>query len=478
MAMPTISFLSKEEKERIHAQSLDILQKVGIQFNSTRALKILEEAGCQVDWDERSAQFPSQLVEQALQTLPSQFLMAARDPAHDLICGDGQLYFTSSGQCPYFRDLETRVRRPATLDDLIICARLTEAMDEVQEWCPMVLPSDVSPAMRAMRAMEVTLLHTTKHLLGGAEARAEVPFVLECIDAVLGDRARLRERPIFTAIINPSSPLKNSGTLVDNILDFAPYRVPVFLQFLPLAGATSPVTLAGTVLQENAAFLGNITLFQLAEPGLPIIWAAAAGVIDMRTGRYVGGAEEVLMTLALIDMARFYGVPCNSFAASSSEAFGPGYQNAMETMFGLVVYSALANVDNLWWPADLDGFNLMDLASVVLSTEAVRQVDRMRKGMSLDDEHLMHDLIVKMRFEGKYLSERSTRKYFRQEHLMPDLFPRQTYESWEEKGQSEEDVALARVRELLDSHEPPTVAPEVRRELERIMAAAEAALVP
>lgn len=68
--------------------------------------------------------------------------------------------------------------------------------------------------------------------------------------------------------------------------------MPIFLQFLPLAGATPPVTLAGTVLQENAAFLGNITLFQLAEPGLPIIWAAAAGVIDMRTGRYVGGLKR------------------------------------------------------------------------------------------------------------------------------------------------------------------------------------------
>jgi trimethylamine:corrinoid methyltransferase-like protein len=135
-------------------------------------------------------------------------------------------------------------------------------------------------------------------------------------------------------------------------------------------------------------------------------------------------------------------------------------------------------VDNLWWPADLDGFNLMDLASVVLSTEAVHQMDRMKQGMHLDDEHLMHDLIVKMRFEGKYLSERSTRKYFRQEHLMPDLFPRQTYESWEAKGRSEEEIALARVRELVASHEPPDVAPEVRRELERIMAAAEAALVP
>ena len=102
MPAPRISLLNKEEKERIHSQSLDILQEVGVQFNSNRALRILEEAGCGVDWDERSARFPPQLVEKALQTLPSQFLMAARDPAHDFVCGDGKLYYTSAGQCPYF----------------------------------------------------------------------------------------------------------------------------------------------------------------------------------------------------------------------------------------------------------------------------------------------------------------------------------------------------------------------------------------
>jgi trimethylamine--corrinoid protein Co-methyltransferase len=478
MPVPKISLLSQDEKERVHGQSLAILQRVGIQFNSERALSILQEAGCEIDREAGWARIPPHLVEQALQTLPSRFLLAARNPAHDIVCGDGQLYYTSAGQCPWFRDLETRERREATLEDLILCAHLTEVMDEVQEWCPMVLPNDVHPAMRPLRAMEATLLHTSKHFLGGAEQRADVPYVLECIDAVLGDRAALRERPILSAVINPSSPLKNSGALVDNILDFAPYRVPIFLQFLPLAGATSPVTLAGTVLQENAAFLGNMTLFQIAEPGLPIIWAVAAGVMDMRSGRYAGGPEEVLMTLALIEMAHFYGVPCNSFGASSSEAFALGYQNGLETMFGQVVYGALACVDNFWWPADLDGFNLMDLASVVLATEAVRQTSRIRQGIVMDEEHLLLDRIFSMGFKGRYLSERSTKKYFREEHLLPDLFPRQTYESWQAQGQSEEEIALDRVRQLLGRYEPPPVAPEVVRELERIMAAAEAELLP
>jgi trimethylamine--corrinoid protein Co-methyltransferase len=477
MPTPTIALLSQEEKERIYGQSLEVLQKVGIQFNSERALNLLQEAGCEVDRESGSARIPPHLVEQALQNLPSQFLLAARNPAYDIVCGDGQLYYTSAGQCPWFRDLETRERREATLADLVLCAQLTEVMEEVQEWCPMVLPNDVHPAMRALRAMEVTLLHTSKHLLGGAEQRAEVPYLLDCIDAVLGDRAALRERPILSAVINPSSPLKNSGALVDNILDFAPYRVPIFLQFLPLAGATSPITLAGTVLQENTAFLGNLTLFQLAQPGWPIIWAAAAGVMDMRSGRYAGGPEAVLMTLALIEMARFYGVPCNSFGASSSEAFGPGYQNGLETMFGLVVYGALARVDNFWWPADLDGFNLMDLASVVLATEAVRQTGRVRQGMAVDEGRFMLDDIIRLGFRGQYLSERSTRVLFREEHLLPELFPRQTYESWQAQRRSEEEIALDRVRELLGRYEPPAVPREVVQELDRIMTAAEAELL-
>ena len=472
MAIPKITLLSQEEKEKIHEKSLDLLQKVGIQFNSKKAIGILADAGCEVDLENLSARIPSHLVEKALDSLPSQFLLAARDPEKDFIMGDGGLYFTAPGVCPWITDLDTGERRLATLDDLVQSAHLAEAIDEIHQWVPLVLPADVPPKMRALRALQVTLLHTSKNFLGGAERLDFVPYFLECIDAVLGDRSNLLQRPIFHAIINPSSPLQNGSMLVDGLLEFTPYKPPIFLQFLPLAGATSPMTLAGTVLEENTAFLGNMTLYQIIQPGWPILWAAAAGVMDMRSGRYVGGPEALLMTLALDEMAKFYNVPVNNFASSSSEAFGIGFQNGLEMTMGLVT-QVLAGVDNFWWPSDLDGFNLMDLADVVLGREVIRQVKRLREGFTLDDEHFLFDVIKEMGFKGEYLGDPSTKKYFRQEHLLPDLFLRESYEAWEAKGLLEREMAVARVKEILAAHQPVQVHRDVKKELDRIMSAAE-----
>jgi trimethylamine--corrinoid protein Co-methyltransferase len=148
----------------------------------------------------------------------------------------------------------------------------------------------------------------------------------------------------------------------------------------------------------------------------------------------------------------------------------------METVFmGLI--SALAGVNNLWGPADLDGYTMVDLAHVFLSLEAVRQINRVREGMIIDDEHFLIEAIEEMGFRGEYLSHPSTKKYFRQEHLLPDIFPRESYEAWQARGQREEERAIERVVEILKGHEPVPLQDEVERELERILVEAEKVLL-
>jgi trimethylamine--corrinoid protein Co-methyltransferase len=470
MPNPKISLLSSEDRRRIHEQSLDILQKVGIQFRSQQALKIMAQTGCEVDWQQGSAKIPPQVVEKALETLPSQFLLAARDAGNDIHCGDGKLYFTAAAVSPYFRDLETRKRRLATSEDLIQCAHVIQTLDLVHEWASMVVPRDIHPELAQLHNIRLSLNETTKHFLGGISEQT-FPFAMQMFDAVLGDREELKRRPLMSAVINPVSPLQNNGKLVDETLLWAPYRLPIFLQFLPLAGGTSPVTLAGTVLQANAEFLGNVALYQMAQPGWPILWAASAGTLDMTSGRWGMGAEGALMTLALIEMAKFYHVPVNAMGASACDAKAIGFQSGMEVMQSAMI-PALGGADNMWGPADFDGATLVDLPFIVLAAEAVRQLGRLLEGFAIDDEHFLVDAICEMRFQGEYLGHPSTKRHFRQEHLMPDLFPRESYEAWEARGQTEEEMATERVKEVLHAHEPCPLPEDVCRELDRIYSAA------
>ena len=131
MPIPKLTLLADDEKERIHNRALDLLQEVGIKFGSKGALEILGDAGCEIDSAELSAKIPPDIVNKALETAPSSFLLAARNPEQDLHLGEGGPYFLSAAQSVFFRDLETRERRASTLEDVRNCAIVCDALDEV-----------------------------------------------------------------------------------------------------------------------------------------------------------------------------------------------------------------------------------------------------------------------------------------------------------------------------------------------------------
>ena len=102
---------------------------------------------------------------------------------------------------------------------------------------------------------------------------------------------------------------------------------------------------------------------------------------------------------------------------------------------------------------------------------------QMLKGMEINDESFLIDVITKLRFDGEYLAHLSTKKLFRDEHLLPKLFPRESYEAWESRGQSEEDVAIENVKDIIRTHDPDPLPEDVSREIDMIYASAEMALV-
>ncbi len=266
-----LTMLDQADRDAIHTKALEILESVGIRFGSKKICDLLHQSGCKIDWKTLSAQIPASLVESGLATLPSQFTLAAPDPSKDIAAGAGDPWYTAAARSPWFRDLETGARRPSTSSDLTACARLVDALDDVDEWCPMVVPTDVPAELQDLKSLETSLLHSSKHLLGGGATAQTLPFKWELLDAFLGSRDVLKERSLISHVQTPISPLQSDGGATDLALEWAEYRAPLVLQFLPLAGATSPVTLAGTIAQETASFLGHMAFYQLVSPGWPII---------------------------------------------------------------------------------------------------------------------------------------------------------------------------------------------------------------
>ncbi len=168
MARPQLRLLSPEQKSNIHARSIDVLEEVGMYFGSRKALEMFDAVGCEVDWTQGSAKISGDVIEGALKTVPPRFLAAGMDPSRDLDCGGEKLFYTSAGQAPWYRDLDSRQRRPGTSADLIQCTRLVDAIEEIDIHAPLVLPHDVPKELQDLESLRITLEHSRKHFLGGA----------------------------------------------------------------------------------------------------------------------------------------------------------------------------------------------------------------------------------------------------------------------------------------------------------------------
>jgi len=64
----------------IHAQSIKSLQEIGIKVHSKPVLEILEKNGASVDYNAMVANIPERMVNQALESVPKEFTLCARDP--------------------------------------------------------------------------------------------------------------------------------------------------------------------------------------------------------------------------------------------------------------------------------------------------------------------------------------------------------------------------------------------------------------
>ncbi len=469
----SLSVLTQAEREDLYGRALDLLERVGIRFGSAKAIAVLADAGCTVDRDALSAKIPRGVVEKALKTAPSRFLLAGRDPKRDIDCGGGRTYVTAPGQAPWIRDLATRERRAATQDDFIACARLVNGIEEFDQWDYMLVPGDVPAQMMDLRCLQLSLAYSQKPILGWVGDPEAVPFALEMVEAVAGGRAAFRQRPLFSAYISPISPLDNDGPRVDALLAWASYRPPIHMLFIPLPGLTAPITLAGTILQETAAFLGNLSLYQLVEPGWPVIWGCAAGSVDMRSMLACQGPEKDLISVALVEMAKFFEVPCSGLGLTT-DAKDFGFQAGMDAASSGALLQ-LAGADGIWG-GSMDSSHLVDPAYLVLVAEAVRRIRRQSQGVTFDDEHLLADVIEEAMAGGQFMDHSSTALHYRTEHLTRDSLTAKSYDAWASDGVSDEDWAVAEACRILDEHQADAPDPALAAELERIATAATKAL--
>ncbi|UCE92409.1 MAG: trimethylamine methyltransferase family protein [Methanobacteriota archaeon] len=461
MTKATMNVLSSRDIEKVHDASLRILAEVGVRIDSRAVRDLLRDAGAKVDNDGTTF-IDEVLVNRSIEMAPETVRICSRGGMDHIIPDNDVQLVSTDGQPPAVLDPSTGEKRASTLQDLKELTTLADALPEVGFYWPMVIANDIPPDRSSFYEFLASIAYTSKHVQHGAASADEADYQVELCSAILGSREALRERPIFSDVCTPISPLRYDAGEADAIAVLANAGVPVIHLSMGIAGAVTPASVAGSLAVINAENLCGMAMSQAASEGAPSIYSSFSGVMDLRTGVFLCGTPEgVLMDSAAVQMARHYkvpscaGGPSNAARSLSSEA---GSESAITAMGAL-----LTGADMMVGLGGLDRAGVMSKEKLVMDCETWRWLERIRSGIDVSDDTLGVDAVVRRGPGGTFLSDVHTARFIRKEFLIPQI----TAHHSERDPDGVEDELLtyakARVRELLASHEPRLLEGEVAR---------------
>ena len=454
--------ISTEDVKRIHEHSLDVLTTNGIDYKTPRALEILEEHDCAVDYERNWASLTPDLVEWAIDQVPREVLLAARDPERDVLLDGSRSHHTTDSQGTQAIDITTGETHDSCSDDLKQMLRLADALDKIDIVNVTVSASEIPAHLRTIYHFAQAFSLTSKPVRTGVLNADQVPFLIELVKAVTRSDAF---RPIFSAVDCTISPLMHDGPMTEACIELAKLNVPIMIYPMPLAGGTSPVTLGGTMLMHNIEFLSGLVLFQCVNPGAPVIYGTGSSQLDMRTGRYGGSADGFGAGASLINMARFYDVPANLWG-TSTKAKHLDAQYGYEAFAGTML-AYLAGADEIYSHGLLGAAQILSLDKMVLDNHLIHQIEAMLSPINLDEAHLQAELIKQVGVGGEFLTKRETLHYTRNEFIP----------MWPPHGIDMLDMIRAEANEILENHAPPPLPDGAEDKIEAILAEADKALV-
>jgi trimethylamine--corrinoid protein Co-methyltransferase len=446
------TWLSDAEKSRIVEQAMELLTGVGMRFAGSAVLPELAARGASVDETTGVARLPRKLVEWALGQCPRGILMAGLTEADDVLLDEGEpFHFSPSGCVAKTLDFRTGVRRASTLQDVREAAALNDELPNLDIMWTQVSASDVPLEQRELIEYFTLLTETRKHVTF-VDCPTEVESVVRLCEALAGDLDRFRARPRISTVCTAASPLQVDGGLLDVHAALARIGVPVEVYSMTIAGATSPVTLTGTVAQGLAEFLGIATALQVAAPGARLVFCFGSGVLDMlRTTFALGSLESGLMAAMATEVGHHIGVPvlCPGLSTDAKHAgIQAGYEKAMKAA---TVCAAGPDIVTGW--GLIDSHNTMSLPQSVIDNEMAGMLRRLNAPVEVSDATLGGAAVAAAGPGGGFLGQKDTARRIRAgEHFMPAVSDRLSYEKWAAEGGDEYAHACELVETTLAEH--------------------------
>ncbi|MEE4262631.1 MAG: trimethylamine methyltransferase family protein, partial [Desulfobacteraceae bacterium] len=242
---------------------------------------------------------------------------------------------------------------------------------------------------------------------------------------------------------------------------------------MTMAGGTSPVTLAGTLVQSNAEILSLLVLNQLASKGAPYTYSQTSVMMDLKTGLGALGAPETgLINAASAQLAQYYRLPCwiggggyNDSKIVDAQAILEGTMNAL--------FLALSGGNLIMGGGSINSILTFDYAKMVIDHEMFRYIRKMVEGIQINEETLALDVIDQVGPGGNYLTHDHTFNHMR-DMTPAGLFCRTGYDQWVGAGRKDlYERAREKATDLLSNHKPKALTDGAAERMRNIVASYE-----
>lgn len=463
---PALEVLSADQVEHIHQASLELLASQGMRIMHQGARRMLAEAGAMVDESSGMVRFDPGLVMEHLALAPQSVTLHARNPDKNIILGGRHLAFTSVGGPAYCHDLD-RGRRRGSFEDACDYIRLVQTLDIIhQEGGGPFEAIELPPETRHLDLYQAQIRLLDKNwqpiALGGERARDAINMARIGLGM---SAAELADHPALFAIINTNSPLQLDIPMAEGLIEMARAGQVVCITPFTLAGAMAPVTLAGTLMQQNAEALAGMTLAQVVRPGTPVVYGAFTSNVDMRTGSPAFGTPEYTRAAqASGQLARRYGVPWRSSNVTSSNVVDEQstYESAM-SLWGAIAGHANIIVHAAGW---LEGGLTASFEKLIVDAEMLQMMSEYLQPIEVSDDTLAQDAIAEVGAGGHFFGVAHTLSRYESAFYEPLLSDRKNFESWEEAGSADTRTRANHTwKQLLKEYQQPPLDPAIDEEL-------------
>ena len=459
--VPYFEVLDDEAIELIEHNAETVLEEIGVEFRDfPRALELWKDAGADIDGER--VRFPRGLCRSIVQaSAPREYTQHARNPDRSTIIGGDRTVFVPAYGSPFVRDLD-HGRRYATLEDFRNFVKLAYMSPGLHHSGGTICePVDIPVNKRHFDMVYSHIKYSDKPFMGSVTHPERARDTIEMAKLVFGEEF-LDQNTVLTSLINANSPLTFDETMLGSATVYAEHNQATVISPFLLAGAMSPVTVAGTVTQILAEALAGMAYIQLVRPGAPVVFGTFAAAVSMQSGAPTFGTPEPSLILyGAAQLARRLGVPFRSGGGLCASKI-PDAQAAYESANTLQT-SALAGVNFMLHAAGwLEGGLAMGYEKFVLDADQASILGVMLRGIDMSENGQAMDALREVGPGQHFLGSAHTRANFERAFYRSVVADNNSFEQWEQDGSLDAaQRANAIWKRMLEEYEAPPLDPAI-----------------